>query len=315
MNLDQNLVQNLAKIVVVDDEPCLRELLVDVLETEGYTVFGFSSPLEALLEIEAINPQIVISDIQLPGMDGFEFLAQIHKLLPKTQRVLITAYDVDSYMNRISSLGVGNILTKGVPFNTSELTTMVEQLLNRNIFGLEKHFSEQVAVERVAIRTPQEVDQLSLSLSEKYGNATNVRKLRMVLVELMTNAIFYGAKNEDGEDKSKWNRNFVLEEHEAIWVSHGQDADKIGISILDPGGKLNRDTVLYWLDRQTTPSEADGIPEGALDCHGRGLYITRRSMDSFIINVERGKRCECIILNWIESPPSMYKSIRINELE
>lgn len=301
------------KILIVEDEESLRFLLQENLELEGYEVQTASNGDEGFEALQKSKFHMVISDINMPGMSGFDFLEKVKEHFAGIPFILMTAYNVDDYMELINSHKIGNIVTKGVPFNTEEFLLTVKQLLTRDIFGLDKHMEPNTRIDMTNIYSPPQIDEISNALALVYGTEQNFRKLRTVFVELLTNALFYGAKDEDGAAKDEWNTDFVLNPENAIRIYHAKDKYKIGIGIIDYGGKLDQETILYWMNRQISANEK-GLPQGIFDSHGRGLFITRKYVDRFIINVEKGKRCECIILNYYDNPPTEFKPIRINEI-
>lgn len=66
-----------ARVLVVDDEDQLRDLLVAVLQDAGYTADGVASGEEALARVGAARPDLIILDMLMPDVDGFEFLARL----------------------------------------------------------------------------------------------------------------------------------------------------------------------------------------------------------------------------------------------
>lgn len=301
------------RILIVEDDDALRELLMDILENEGYVTNCAPNGSAALEHLQENPADLVISDIQMPVMDGWEFIGILNEKYPQTQKMLITGQNIDEYMGLIHQYNIGNIITKGIPFNTSEVTLMAKQILSKEYFGLHNHMGSECYIEKILISSPEEIDELSNALALVYGSDQNARKLRTVLVELLTNALFYGAMNEKGDDKDNWNRRVKLEKMDAIEIHHGRDDSKIGFSIRDHGGKLTKKTILYWLNRQLSKNE-NGLPLGLFDTHGRGLFITRKYVDRLIVNVEKGKACECVILNYYKTPPGEFKSLSINEI-
>ena len=301
------------KILIAEDDVALQFLLVNVMENEGYEVTAVQDGLRGLEALDQDTFDLVISDINMPFMNGFEFLGKVKEKFPKMHRIIMTAYNVDDYMSLVQEHNIGNIVTKGLPFNTSELILVCEHLLSRKIFGLKQYMEPDTTIVCDMIRTPDQIDKLSKKLTDIYGQEKNARKLNTVLLELLTNALFYGAKNENAENKADWDKDFILPLHQAIKVCHGRDSLKTGFSILDHGGKLDQKTILYWLDRQLTPG-TNGLPQGIFDSHGRGLFIARQYVDRLIVNVERGVQCECIILNYSDEPPTTYKPVLINEI-
>jgi CheY-like chemotaxis protein len=65
------------RVLVVDDDVAIREVLVDILEAEGYAVASASDGQEALQRLSSLTPCIVLLDLMMPVMDGFEVLAHL----------------------------------------------------------------------------------------------------------------------------------------------------------------------------------------------------------------------------------------------
>lgn len=67
-------------IVIVEDTMDLRASLTELLELEGYMVNGFATGEAALVRLESIRPDVIITDLLLPGMDGVRFIRQVRKM-------------------------------------------------------------------------------------------------------------------------------------------------------------------------------------------------------------------------------------------
>ncbi len=80
------------RILVVDDERAIRDLLSDAISHGGYDVLSASNGKEALSLIEQENIHIAICDIKMPGMDGIDLLKKIRDISPETIVLMITAY-------------------------------------------------------------------------------------------------------------------------------------------------------------------------------------------------------------------------------
>jgi DNA-binding response OmpR family regulator len=72
----------LSKILIVDDDDQLRKSFEKLLREEGYTTEGSSSGESGLSKIRSAPPDIVVLDMRLPGMNGFEVFKAIHKMDP-----------------------------------------------------------------------------------------------------------------------------------------------------------------------------------------------------------------------------------------
>ncbi|MEO7427557.1 MAG: response regulator [Fibrobacteria bacterium] len=301
------------KILVVDDEAPIRDMLSDALRIFGYDADTAPDGPSALEKLRTTHFDMILSDINMPHMTGFELLRKVESLYPEVKRVLMTAYNLDDYMRMVRDHNVGNVITKTVPLNFKEIREILNSLLNNAIFGLGQYMLEPHSVRTFKLTEPSQIDEISESLSEHYSGTPTHNKFKVVLIELMTNALFYGARNEAGDKKQEWVKDFRLPENEAVIVTACLDKEKLGVSVLDGGGKLDKHTVLYWLDRQTTHDE-NGLPMGIFDYHGRGFFITRKYVDRFIINIEKGKRCECCIFNYFEEKYAGNKPLIINEI-
>jgi len=115
-------------ILVVDDEPNIMELAKLYLEQEGYRVEGAGNGSEALSKLDAVNPALVVLDLMLPDIDGFEVCRQIRKK-SDVPILMLTARkeDIDKIVGL--ELGADDYLTK--PFNPRELTARVKAVLRR----------------------------------------------------------------------------------------------------------------------------------------------------------------------------------------
>jgi DNA-binding response OmpR family regulator len=117
------------KIVVVEDDPNVRELVVRVLESSGYQVVPTGEPEQAHGIVRAEAPDLVICDIAMPGMDGYAVLKQL-QTDPETARcpvVFLTAHREFSERVQAFRFGVVDYMTK--PFTRDVLLKRVEKVL------------------------------------------------------------------------------------------------------------------------------------------------------------------------------------------
>ena len=82
----------MGRVLVVDDHASVRESVIDILRQAGYAVDGLASAVEALPLVERHTPDVVITDLQMPGIDGLEFIRQISRRRLPTQVIMITAH-------------------------------------------------------------------------------------------------------------------------------------------------------------------------------------------------------------------------------
>lgn len=117
-------------ILVVDDEPSIIQLTRMYLERENFRVEEASDGEAALESVKRLNPALVILDVMLPKLDGFEVCRRLRALDNLVAIILLTARDED--MDKILGLELGadDYLTK--PFNPRELVARVRAILRRS---------------------------------------------------------------------------------------------------------------------------------------------------------------------------------------
>ena len=117
------------KILIVDDDPDLRKIMPRFLSAEDYEVAVASDGFEAGTKVMDFNPDLLVLDLIMPGMDGFEVCKRIKKN-PRTSHIkvlAITGYDDEENRARIMKAGADGYLPK--PIERESLLEEVEGLL------------------------------------------------------------------------------------------------------------------------------------------------------------------------------------------
>ena len=178
------------RILVVDDEPEMRQMIVDYLrDIENYSVADAKDGIEALSKLEKQPFDLVLSDINMPGMKGFDLLKIVREKYPSIKRVLITAYNVEDYLELALKHDIGNIFVKTAPFNFQEMSTAIRNLLSNNIFGLDRYFKTDAQHHRFVIKNARSLDNHAQAMAEIIDDSKRAKRLEVVIVELLTNAI------------------------------------------------------------------------------------------------------------------------------
>lgn len=118
----------MAKIVIIDDEPAMVEVISTLCRENGHQAYPFSSAERAMENIAAIAPHVVIADIKMEKMTGFDVLQQCRELLPQTAVILITAYASVEKAVEAMKMGAYDYVTK--PFKIDELKLTVQRALD-----------------------------------------------------------------------------------------------------------------------------------------------------------------------------------------
>ncbi|MFQ5922127.1 MAG: response regulator transcription factor [Anaerolineales bacterium] len=177
----------MAKILVVDDDKTLIKFLSEYLEGEGYQVVTADRGRKALKLFYELRPDLVVLDVMMPGMDGWEVCARLRELA-NTPVIMLTAKISEADKLRGFRLGIDDYVTK--PFSLAELGARIKAVLVRSAAsaGTQKGTLDMGALE-VDVRkrgaslsgkplslTPTEF-RLLLTLAERPGEAISQEEL------------------------------------------------------------------------------------------------------------------------------------------
>jgi two-component system OmpR family response regulator len=227
------------KVLVVEDDPELLDLTAYVLRRQRFVVLEASDGPQALRKWKADRPDIVLLDLGLPGIDGFEVLRRIRDEEDGTPILILTARrDAQDFL-RAFNLGTDDFLRK--PFEYTELSARIRALLRRAHGGAARETSEPRA----------EIDGLSLD-PETYEVMWRDEFVRLTPTEFR---ILYLLITNSGHVVSA-NRLYTY-----VWGSEGADANALRSHISHLRRKL----------------EAKGAAPGAISAVPGVGYVFRRA--------------------------------------
>ena len=122
------------KVLLIDDDASLRRVTEYSLHSAGFQVLSAVDGKQGLASFQADHPQVVITDIQMPDMSGYEVLQQIKAARPETVVIVITAYSSVEKAVEAMKQGAYDYLAK--PFSRDELVMVVEKAFN--LLGLQE---------------------------------------------------------------------------------------------------------------------------------------------------------------------------------
>ena len=108
------------KLLVVDDEPKICHTLSGYFEHHGYEVRTVLRGEEAFALLDVFEPDVVLLDILMPGMDGVSVLKQLKQRCPSTKVIMLTAVNHDEVVKGALKLGADFYVTKPVNFSNLE---------------------------------------------------------------------------------------------------------------------------------------------------------------------------------------------------
>ncbi len=173
-------------VLIVDDDNLVRETLRFVLEDVGYEVCSASQAMDALALLEREPIDIVLSDIFMPGMNGFDLLKQIRQRAPQVPVILITGYGNVEMARQALQEGASDFITK--PYNISEIPILIERNLTRHNLQSHqtRHFEQEV---QQAYRATLEALLAALNVrdTETEGHSERVAAYTMAIASRLSN--------------------------------------------------------------------------------------------------------------------------------
>jgi DNA-binding NtrC family response regulator len=123
------------RVLVIDDDPVVRSVLIEALESQAFEVVSAGDARTALQQVSAEVPEVVILDLRLPGLDGMEALRKLKEIAPQLPVVILTGFgDVPSAVEAMR-LGAYDFLTK--PIDPEKILVVVRRALEHQALGTE----------------------------------------------------------------------------------------------------------------------------------------------------------------------------------
>lgn len=274
-------------ILVVDDIDSIRVAIKEYL-SDSYHILEAGNGREALRILSEQKIDLVLTDIRMPELGGLELIEEIRLHYPATRYILMTAYNVNDYIQYARIRKIWNIIPKTSFLNLSHIRVMADKLLGSQIFGVQLYapqlreatdfygdfqpghlFTERIESSSQKDRACHHVDHILRKQGAK-------RSCRQILDELTANA---------AADQDPFLLRFALDDGQVFIVTE------------DFRGNLRREDVLYSLERQVQLDPDTGLPIGVFDHRGRGLHISREQVDHLVFNIAPGQRTE-VIATW-----------------
>lgn len=190
----------MAKILVIDDEPSIINLVSAYLKPEGYDVYTASDGTAGLKAARAYKPDLIVLDLMLPGMDGIELLSQLRRE-SNVYVILLTAKTEETDKIVGLSVGADDYVTK--PFSPRELVARVKSALRRlqpgNSSGAEsqvlsfKHVRIDVGARTVSVDdSPVEMTAIEFDLLKALAENRGRVLTREQLLEIVWGTTYFG---------------------------------------------------------------------------------------------------------------------------
>lgn len=237
------------KVIIVDDETLIRKLIRMKLDAERLDleiVGEFADAKSALLQLSVLEPDIILSDICMPEVDGISFSEQCRERLPGVKIIIITGYNDFEYARRSLKAGVCDYLMK--PVQTEELNAALESV------------SQEIRKEREQREERREI------LEERNAN-------RALLLEAYLKQLLICAVSEENTERNLQNYGVDTAEYKKFGLRAG---------VLAVYESLEKPEIIGWLNQEVTSFfQEEKSLYTVIDLWGRIVVLVRGDMDSF----------------------------------
>jgi len=273
------------KVLIVEDDFPSREFLRSLVKLEGYEVYSASNGLEGIEAHNKHKPDLIISDIQMPKMDGLEMLKKLRKQKSDAIFIITTAWGSEDYAINALRSGANNYLKKPI-----ERKNLLDLLKKYNSLVESRKLAKKAEGEivesyiKLEFKTnfqhiPSIVNQL---LSEIGDNIDEVDKtnIELGLDELVTNAIEHGNLQISYNDKYEATENNSLTELYEERMQNPEFANKKIITEFT----YNKEWIEWVITDEGKGFDWKTIPDPTttghlMDLNGRGIFITHFLFD------------------------------------
>jgi CheY-like chemotaxis protein len=119
----------MTKVLVIEDEEILRESILNILETNGFSAIGAADGRSGLQLAKEVVPDLILCDVRMPELDGYEVLKALRQdpIAAEIPLLFLTAENIQRVVRQGEQLGANGYLTK--PFSTAQLLNAIDKEL------------------------------------------------------------------------------------------------------------------------------------------------------------------------------------------
>ena len=180
------MTKTAARIVIIDDEPRMCDSLAALLGGEGYQVESFQTSPEAVEAIRHAKVDLVLTDIKMPAMDGFEILKTVKEIDEEIPVILMTGYaSLDSAVEAVS-LGAYDYLMKPVEY--TDLSLAVRRALEKRKADLSRRqLLEELKISNMILKRRMNELNALYEAGKSIGSTLHLKDLLKQIVTLASN--------------------------------------------------------------------------------------------------------------------------------
>lgn len=172
-------------VLVVDDDPCIREIVTAILSSQGYACSTAVDGAEAVDLLEKRPVDVVVTDLRMPRLGGMELMDLVQERWPGTDVIVITGHDEEGIYSKIIDAGGIDFISK--PFEADELAAKVNRVFRERtlIRGLEREVAERRITEAALQAAKTEIETACA------GRAHLIKDLYVIMDEMLANRDHY----------------------------------------------------------------------------------------------------------------------------
>jgi len=283
------------KIMVIDDEKSIRDLLKIALTEEGYEVTESRDGKEGLEKFSQIKPDIVLTDVNMPKISGIDVSKRIKEISEDTDVIIMTGYGTEELVIEALRNGASNYIKK--PINFKELFSILDSIILKKETWKRHEISKDVVVyEEKKIFLDNDMSKVWGVVNQVLFNLPSslesklIEGLKLGLYEIIVNAIEHGNLGITYEQKKealqkntysslvKQRIEQANKQGKKVFIISNLEPERMVIEIQDQGKGFNINEL---------PGAQD--PEALLSANGRGILLASLYFDS-IDYIEPGNR-------------------------
>ncbi|MBV8257271.1 MAG: response regulator [Actinobacteria bacterium] len=169
----------MSSILVIDDEPVIRDLIVEILVDGGHPAYSVETAKDALAELENSRVGLVVSDIVMPGLSGLELLDLVRERRPSLPVILVTGAGTQANLREALSRGASGIVMK--PFSHAELLHAVANARGRAARA-ERELRERLLAPTLASALANAIEARDSGLEDNRGSSLGGHCERMAVL-------------------------------------------------------------------------------------------------------------------------------------
>jgi CheY-like chemotaxis protein/anti-sigma regulatory factor (Ser/Thr protein kinase) len=280
-----------ARVLVIEDESALRRMLAEGLTRMGHEVLLARDGSDGLEVFEKQRPNIVLTDVRMPGKRGIEVLRHIKTIDPEAKVVIMTGYGNEEIATEALRGGAINYLKK--PFSFQDLHEVIEKIANIQNLEINKKFvleeTKRIVMANEIDRVWGVVNQLLICAGNVCGKE-KIQELGLALYEIIVNAIEHGNLEITFDEKCEAMKHngyeALLRERIAdpvcsarrVVIDYRMIPGELHYCVADEGNGFDWQNLAY-----SDPSRNPLVP-----C-GRGLFLARIYLDRVEFNRKGNK--------------------------